>query len=92
MAYAILPIGTVVLSTALLMATGYYGRKCQPVLWKNSVLPLIVGRFETGSGDDLGDLQLAYELGRKSKKIKVFVENHAGISFERSAIDTQRVL
>ena len=80
--YVILPIAIVVLSTALLVATAQSGRSLQPVLWKNSVLPLIVGRFETGSGDDLSDLKHVDELERKSKKIKISVEDREGILFE----------
>jgi hypothetical protein len=54
-------------------------QKSKPVLEKNSVLPLVVGQFETSPGDELGDLKRVDELEKKSKDIKAPLEDRWGI-------------
>lgn len=78
--YIILPVAIVVLSALLLMATVISGRRLYSVLWKNSVLPLVVARLETDN--NLGVLRNVDELQRQSRKVKVFIDDDDGIALK----------
>lgn len=60
--WVIRPITVVVLSTVLLAATATASRKQQAILWKASVIPLLMSRVQTVPEHDMTFLRHADEV------------------------------
>lgn len=69
--WIILPAASVVLSIVLLMATAVSSRRLHTILWKSSVLPLLVSQLENLPGHDLSRAGDVDEMLDMSRKIKV---------------------
>lgn len=68
-----LPVTLIVLSILLLSVIVIISRG-QSVLWKSSILPLIMGRLETSHEHEIAQVRHMDELQSISKKIKVVVK------------------
>lgn len=80
--WIILPVVVGVMSTVFpvfLVTTAVWCRKT--TLWKTSLLPLLIGRLEVQLGRALSTVGSVDELSRKSKGVRVFLENDPGLSF-----------
>lgn len=73
--WTILLIVSVALAIVHFAATAIASRG-QPVLWKSSVFPFLVGRLETIPEHDMARLRRMDQVCSMSRKIKVVVENH----------------
>ncbi|ODM20211.1 hypothetical protein SI65_03264 [Aspergillus cristatus] len=69
--WIILPTLSVLFSIFLLISTSITSCRLNVVLWKDSVLPLLMFRLQTDSADDIVCLSKVEEAERISKKIKV---------------------
>ncbi|BCR88817.1 uncharacterized protein ACHE_50015S [Aspergillus chevalieri] len=69
--WIILPTLSVLFSIFLFISTSIASSRLNVVLWKDSVLPLLMFRLQTDSADDIMSLSKVEEAERISKKIKV---------------------
>ena len=77
--WIILPVFVGVMSAVFLATTAVSSRKM--TLWKTSLVPLLIGRLEVQPDRALSTARGVDELGRKSKRVRVFLENDSGLSF-----------
>jgi hypothetical protein len=77
--WIILPVFVSVMSTVFLVITAISSRK--RVLWKSSVLPLLIGRLEVQPCHALLAVDRVDELSSKSKRVRVFLENDPRLTF-----------
>lgn len=77
--WIILPVLVGVMSTVFLVLTAVSSRKA--VLWKTSLLPLLIGRLEVQPCHALSTVGRVDELSQKSKSLRVFLENDPGLTF-----------
>ncbi|KAJ6190414.1 hypothetical protein N7519_000435 [Penicillium mononematosum] len=70
---AILPIVTVILSISLFLATVIVSRG-QPVLWKSSVFPLLMGLLQVAPEHEIANIRHLGQIQSMSKEIKIVVE------------------
>jgi hypothetical protein len=77
--WIILPVFIGVTSTVFLIITAVSSRKA--VLWKTSLLPLLVGRLEVQPSHALSTMGSIDEMGRKSKSVRVYLEHDPGLTF-----------
>ncbi|KAJ5579600.1 uncharacterized protein N7459_005585 [Penicillium hispanicum] len=82
--WIILPVVTVVLAVLLLVATAISSSRLHAVIWKSSVLPLLVGRLETHPDHDLGVLGSVDEMNAVSRKLKVVMASRRPPVFSES--------
>ncbi|CAG8134534.1 unnamed protein product [Penicillium nalgiovense] len=71
--WAILPIVTVILSLSLFTATVIVSRG-QPVLWKSSVFPLLMGLLQIAPEHEITNIRHLGQIQSMSKEIKIVVE------------------
>lgn len=71
--WVILPIVTVILSICLFMTTAIVSRG-QPVLWKSSIFPLLMGQLEVDREHEISNLRHLGKIHSMSKKIRIVVE------------------
>lgn len=69
--WIILPTLAIIFSIMLLIATATITRRFNTMLWKDSVLPLLMFRLQTDSAEDIESLSKVDEAERISKQIKV---------------------
>ncbi|OJJ80738.1 DUF3176 domain-containing protein [Aspergillus glaucus CBS 516.65] len=69
--WIILPTLAILFSIMLLIATATTSRRLNTMLWKDSVLPLLMFRLRTDSAEDIESLSKVDEAERVSKQIKV---------------------
>ncbi|CAG8179993.1 unnamed protein product [Penicillium salamii] len=72
--WIVLPASLVVCSIVLLVAMMITTRG-HPVLWKSSVLPLMIGRLETAPENDLTYERHLDSIQKTSKRIKLMIED-----------------
>ncbi|KAJ5364909.1 uncharacterized protein N7496_010622 [Penicillium cataractarum] len=77
--WIILPVLVGVMSTVFLAITAVSSRKA--VLWKTSLLPLLIGRLEVQPCHALSAVGRVDELSQKSKRLRVFLEHDPGLTF-----------
>ena len=77
--WIILPVATVVMATLLLAATAITSRRLHTVMWKSSVLPLIIGRLEIESDHDLAGPDSVDEMNALSSKINVMENRNSRV-------------
>ncbi|THC93339.1 hypothetical protein EYZ11_007195 [Aspergillus tanneri] len=79
--WAIAPVIAVVLSNLLFIATVWANRG-QPILWKSSVFPLLLGRLHTSADYDFFGLHRLDDWQAMSRKVNIIVEEkQEGINF-----------
>ncbi|OQE16488.1 hypothetical protein PENFLA_c027G03776 [Penicillium flavigenum] len=71
--WAILPIVTVILSISLFVATAIVSRG-QPVLWKSSVFPVLMGLLQIAPEHEIANVRHLGQIQSMSKEIKIVVE------------------
>ncbi|KAI9929323.1 hypothetical protein ASPWEDRAFT_28805 [Aspergillus wentii DTO 134E9] len=71
--WIILPTMSVAFSIILFIATAVVSRG-QPVLWKSSIFPFLMGRLETVPDHDIANIYHVDQVQSMSKKINVVVE------------------
>lgn len=69
--WIILPSLAVLFSIMLFIATAITSRRLNTMLWKDSVLPLLMFRLQTDSAEDIESLSKVDEAERISRNIKV---------------------
>ncbi|CAI7581216.1 unnamed protein product [Penicillium manginii] len=72
-----LPATLVLLAVALLMVVSVENRKYSTLLWKSSVLPLLMGKVQINSEHEIDTLQTVTDVQEESKKIRIAVECEA---------------
>jgi hypothetical protein len=85
-----LPTVTVILVAAFLFTTGVSNQKKHSILWKSSILPLLVGRLETQPEHSLTSIPgHVDEIVDKSKEINIITESwHPYVVREGTGKDT----
>lgn len=69
-----LPVILIILSATLLMVVSIRNRKFSTLLWKSSVLPLLLSKVQIGSEHRFDEMQTVTDVQNESKKIRVAVE------------------
>jgi hypothetical protein len=77
--WIILPVFVGLMSTAFLIITAVSSREA--VLWKTSLLPLLVGRLEVQPSHALSTTGSVDEMGRWCKSVQVYLEDDPGVTF-----------
>lgn len=72
-----LPAVLVILSTTLLLVVSVENRKYSTLLWKSSVLPLVLGKLQVSSEHQLDSLTSVTAVQDASKKIRMAIECEA---------------
>lgn len=79
--WIIFPIILVLLSIVLLIITAFISRD-QPVLWKSSIFPFLLGQLEIAPQHQITQLRHLDEIQSQSKKLKVsFLDKDGVLSF-----------
>lgn len=76
--WIILPICAVLGSILLLLGTALANKQQGAVLWKDSVLPLLMGRLDIAAESEIGSLRNVDEVQRVLKKIDVVMDDDGG--------------
>lgn len=82
--WILVPTILVAMSLVFFLSTAFRSRG-QPVLWKSSIFPLLIGQLETNAGHEIAHLRHIGDLQAMAKNIKVEVEqdNDRLVFFER---------